>query len=145
VGCICGGTVFEWCFVASNLIAVQIVKSRDLKTRDSACKTTNLVWSTMNSKTFKIRYRVSLGLYVLGFAVPFFVGIGFMVHNYAYFGSLILVFPVWLPITVLLWLVSAYVAPITKYRKIGWAGFILGLLMSVVWGYFIVLAMSQYR
>jgi hypothetical protein len=129
--------------VASSLTAVKIVESRVFKSRDSIRKTTNLVWSTMNPKTFKIRYRVSLGLYVLGFAVPFFVGIGFTVHNYAYFGSLIVFFPVWLPITVLLWLVSAYVAPINKYRKIGWVGFILGLLMSIAWGYLLVGALSH--
>jgi hypothetical protein len=129
--------------MASSLTAVKIVESRVFKSRDSACKTTNSVWSTMKPKTFKIRYRVSLGLYVLGFAFPFYVGIGFMARNYAYFGSLIVFFPVWLPITVLLWLVSAYVAPITKYRKIGWAGFILGLLMSVAWGYLLIGALSH--
>jgi hypothetical protein len=132
--------------VASSLTAVKIVESRVFKSRDSIRKTTNLVWSTMNPKTFKIRYRVSLGLYVLGFTMPAILGFYLMLRNPGIFslvGSIFVIFPLWLPVTLFLWLVSAYVTPVPTYRKIAWVGFILGLLMSIAWGYLLVGALSH--
>jgi hypothetical protein len=77
----------------------------------------------MNPKTFRVRHLVSVGLCLLGFAVPGFVVIYFYVldpKRVDFLVPLIVTIPQWTPFTVLFWFVSSYVSPILTDRKVGW-------------------------
>ncbi len=86
----------------------------------------------MNPKTFKIRYRVSLGLYVLGLAMPavstyynrkYAISFSHFLEPYRWYQ--------WLPFTLLFWLGASYTWTDDRiWRLITWIIFVLGILMS---------------
>jgi hypothetical protein len=88
----------------------------------------------MKLPAFTIRQWISIGLCMLGFAMPvlFWLYVVFFFHAKAFqFPSFLdRTLYQWLPPTILLWLLAAYVYPDGRWRLIAWILFVLGALLS---------------
>jgi hypothetical protein len=104
----------------------------------------------MNLSALTVRHWISIGLCVLGLAVPIFVLLYGQLRypsmmNTLNFNRWTWVESVsyqWLPFTAMLWLLASYVSPFANVQRVGWTVFILGILLSFA-AYFFLLVASQ--
>ncbi len=100
----------------------------------------------MNFQANTIKIIISIGLCLLGFAVPFFVMI-FLKLRYPEVEDLWLkaksIPHQWAPVSLLLWLIATYWLPDHRWRILGWVIFVVGLLF-ITTGYILFRVYRQY-
>jgi hypothetical protein len=75
---------------------------------------------------------ISLGLHLLGFAVPFIVTL-YLRLKYSGKSDIGSIGYQWIPVTSILWLIGAYVWPESRVHLLGWILFGFGITLSAVW------------
>jgi hypothetical protein len=89
----------------------------------------------MEIPVFTIRHWISIILCLLGFSIPFFITLSRVTSNpklHDHVAALFEMSYLWLPISSIMWLISAYVFPNLNIRWLGWAIFLLGMFISAL-------------
>jgi hypothetical protein len=91
-----------------------------------------LLVASQQSIFYTTRHWISLGLHLLGFAVPFIITV-YLKSKYVGKNDIGAIGYQWIPVTATLWLIGAYMWPESRVHLLGWILFGFGMTLSAVW------------